>query len=232
MRHVIEKSWEYNRPLYIAFIDLEKAFDSIPRNWLWRCLGEVYRLDGRLGAAIKSTYEPCMSNVRTGYENERWFRVTTGVKQGSVLSPLLFIAYMDKVIKDFKDQINISGDTMIFADDIAFWTYDQDELEGALMCLNDCLTEAGLKMNKEKTEILTIAKYPPAAMDITIGDTVIRDTDTFKYLGCIFTDKGYKNREEITERIKKYNKCSGALYPLMRDAYVPKEVKKLYSKDC
>ena len=189
-------------------------------------MGEVYRIDGRLGAAIKSTYEPCMNNVRTGYKNEKWFRVTTGVKQGSVLSSLLFIAYMDTVIKEFKDRINISGDIMIFADDIASWAYGHEELERALICLNDCLTEAGLKMNIEKTEILTIAKQPPAATNITIRDTVIKDTDTFKYLGCVFTDKGDKNREEITERIKKYNKCSGALYPFMRDAYVPKEVKK------
>ena len=143
-----------------------------------------------------------MNNVRTGYKNEKWFRVTTGVKQGSVLSPLLFIAYMDTVIKDFKDRINISEDIMIFADDIAFWTYDHEELERALICLNDCLTEAGLKMNIEKTEILTIDKQPQAATNITIRDTVIKDTDTFKYLECIFTDEGQKNKEEITERIK------------------------------
>ena len=121
MRLVIEKSWEYNRSLYIAFIDLQKAFDSVPRNKLWKCLGEVYRLDGRLGAAIRSTYEPCFNNVRTGYKNDQWFGVTTGVKQGSVLSPLLFIAYLDTVIKNFKERINITGDIMIFADDIAFW---------------------------------------------------------------------------------------------------------------
>ena len=176
----------------------------------------------------KSTYEPCINNVRTGYKNDKWFSVTTGVKQGSVLSPLLFIAYMDTVVKKFKETIIISGDIMIFADDIAFWTYDKEELETALLCLNNCLTEAGLKMNTEKTEILTITKQPSVATNITIRDTVIKDTDTFKYLGCIFTDKGDKNREEIIERIKKYNKCSGALYPLMRDIYVPKEVKKSY----
>ncbi|XP_068224828.1 uncharacterized protein [Palaemon carinicauda] len=76
LRLAIEKSWECNKPLCIAFIDLEKAFDSVPRNKLWRCLGEVYEIDGRLGAAIKSLYEPCMNNVRTGYKKENWFRVT------------------------------------------------------------------------------------------------------------------------------------------------------------
>ena len=88
-----------------------------------------------------------MNNVRTGYRNYMWFEVTTGVKQGSVLSPLLFIAHIDMVLREFKERIHFSGDIMIFADDIALWTYDQEELERALICLNDCLTEAGLKMN-------------------------------------------------------------------------------------
>ena len=164
--------------MYIAFIDLEKARDSVPRNKLWKCLVEVYGKDGRLGAAIKSTYEPCMNNVRTGFKNDKWFSVTTGVKQGSVLSPLLFVAYIDTVVRKFKETINVTGDLMIFADDIAFWTYDREELETALLCLNNCLTEEGLKMNIEKTEIITITKQPAIATNITIRDKVIKDTDT------------------------------------------------------
>ncbi|XP_066964223.1 uncharacterized protein [Macrobrachium rosenbergii] len=163
LRLVVEKSWEYNRSLYLAFIGLEKAFGSVPRNKLWRCLGEVYGLD---------------------------------------------------------------GDIMLSADDIAFWTYDQEELEGAFVCLNDCLTEAGLRMNIGKTETLTASKQPQAPTNIMIRNAVKKDTDSFKYLGCVFSDKGDKNREEITERIKKCNRCSGGLYPVMRDAYVPREVKK------
>ena len=64
-----------------------------------------------------------MIYVRTGYENERWFHVTTGVKQGSVLSPLLFIAYMDTVIRKFRERINIPGHVMIFADDVVNINY-------------------------------------------------------------------------------------------------------------
>ena len=44
LRIIIEKSWEYNKPAYIAFIDLEKAFDSVPRKKLWRCLEEKYNV--------------------------------------------------------------------------------------------------------------------------------------------------------------------------------------------
>ena len=55
---VIEKSWEFDETLYVAFIDLEKAFDSMPRYLLWKCLDEVYGVEGRLIAAIQSTYIP------------------------------------------------------------------------------------------------------------------------------------------------------------------------------
>lgn len=225
LRMVIEKSWEFNKPLYVAFIDLEKAFDSVQRHLLWKCLDEVYEVNGRLGAAIQSTYKPCKANVRTGYKNENWFHVTTGVKQGSVLSPLLFIAYMDTVIQRFKERINISGDVMIFADDIAFWTDNRDELEQALQVFNDCIIEAKLKMNIMKTEILSVNKGVCEPLNIQIQDTIIKNADSFNYLGCKFTNDGNKNKAEVNNRIAKYNKCAGALYPIMKDRYVPDKVK-------
>ena len=225
LRMITEKSWEFNRPLYVAFIDLEKAFDSVPRYKLWKCLDEEYEVNGRLGAAIQSTYKPCIANVRTGYENKNWFQVKTGVKQGSVLSPLLFIAYMDIVIKKFKERMHISGDVMIFADDVAFWTYDKEELERGLLIFNECLCEAGLKMNISKTEILTVSKNPNEQPHVEMRGTNIRNVETFKYLGCIFTDKGYSNKAEITERITKYNRCASAVYPIITDRYIPVKAK-------
>ena len=225
LRTIIEKSWEYNKTLHIAFIDLEKAFDSVPRYKLWKCLDEGFEVNGRLGAAIQSTYKPCISNVRTGYENKRWFNVKTGVKQGSVLSPLLFIAYIDSVIKKFKEKINFSGDIMIFADDVALWTYNKNELERALIILNECLCEAGLKMNINKTEILTVSKNANEQPKVEVNGTIIKNTDKFKYLGCIFTGEGNSNKVEITERLTKYNRCAGALYPIMSDNYVPVKAK-------
>ncbi len=47
---------------------------------------------------IKGLYDPYLCTVRTGHPNRNWFRVTTGVKHGSV-----FKAYMDKIIKEFKE---------------------------------------------------------------------------------------------------------------------------------
>ena len=60
LRTVIEKSWEFNVPLYGVFIDLQKAFDSIPRNKLWACLQNDFGVDGRLLKLLKPL-KACMN---------------------------------------------------------------------------------------------------------------------------------------------------------------------------
>src|SRR5678815_2313497 len=95
LRIVMEKMLEYGKSFYVAFIDLQKAFGSVPRERLWRVMGENYGVSGRLKKTIMSMYENCSCNIRTESENDIWFEVKTGVKQGIVLSPILFILYLD-----------------------------------------------------------------------------------------------------------------------------------------
>lgn len=70
--------------------------------------------------AIESTYDPYLRLVKTGYEEDEG-SITKGVKQGSVLSPLLFIAYMDNMIKKYKEIMgNLGvGGALMCADNIA-----------------------------------------------------------------------------------------------------------------
>ena len=55
LRQLIEKHWEFNKPLYIALLDLQKAFDRIPRGNLWQALN-TYEIPMDLQRAIESTY--------------------------------------------------------------------------------------------------------------------------------------------------------------------------------
>ena len=95
-----------------------------------------------------------------------------------------------------------------------------------LSCFDECFRAAGMKINLDKTEILIINRGPKETLNIEVRGTRVKETETVKYLGCTFTDTGDKNKQEITERIVKYNKCAYALYPLMNDAYMPKDVRK------
>jgi len=77
---------EYNRPLWVAYVDLKAAFDSVDRNALWFLLAssgfppEIINL-------FKALYTDTHSCVRVdGYDSE-WFSVLSGVRQGCVVAP-------------------------------------------------------------------------------------------------------------------------------------------------
>ena len=84
----------------MCFLDLEKAFDRIPRRRLWQALSDpVYNIPTKLIKAARSLYESSMSMVKSDTSTEGWFNVGCGVKQGSVVSPLLCILYMDNIMR-------------------------------------------------------------------------------------------------------------------------------------
>ena len=60
LRQTFEKFWKYAKDVFACFVDVEKAYDRIPRDKLWRVLQE-YGIDGHLLMAIKSPY--CQSEV-------------------------------------------------------------------------------------------------------------------------------------------------------------------------
>ena len=73
---VIEKHWEYNQPLFIAFLYLEKTFDRVPIEKLWMAMVE-YMVPADIQIAIKSTYKTKKSRVSTDIGTGEWFTTDT-----------------------------------------------------------------------------------------------------------------------------------------------------------
>ena len=93
LKQIFEKSWKYGKNLFACFVDLEKAYDRVPRDKLWKIFWD-YDVDGQLLRAIKSFYcrpEVC---VRVNGKQSKPFHVGVGIRQGCILSLLLSIVYM------------------------------------------------------------------------------------------------------------------------------------------
>ena len=185
---------------------------------MWSVL-EEYDIKGNLLKAIKSTYKDQLSSVGGGTT----FEIENGVRQGSVLSPILFIIYMDRVMREVTQ---IEGETYCFAyaDDIAQTARSKHQLEQIMERWNNAFVQYGLKLSINKTEYMAVTRQQHHQEDFMIGEHSIKQTNTFAYLGSNITSKN-EIEADINNRISKYSKNMGFLYPLLREKEIPRQVK-------
>ncbi len=94
--------------LYMAFMDLKKAYDKIDRKAMWQVL-QVYGVVGELLRAVESFYKDGEVCVRVGREEEEYFPVKIGLRHGCVMSVWLFNIFMDGVVRGVKARIREQG---------------------------------------------------------------------------------------------------------------------------
>ena len=85
----------------MAFVDLEKAFDGVPRKVIWWALRKL-GVDEWIVCLVQGMYSNARSRVRVGEGYSEEFEVKVGVHQGSVLSPLLFIIVLEALSREFR----------------------------------------------------------------------------------------------------------------------------------
>ena len=171
LRQLSEKTIEYGKDLDILFVDQEKAFDRVDRNILWETL-ESYGINEHLIENIRALYQNCQSTVRTTDGLTDTFETTTGVRQGCVLSPLLFNVYIDRVIKeaqqlkdntteteqDSEEQLNNELSELLFADDQCLIYHDEEKLQKHTNSLLATCRKYNMNINIQKTEAMKISR--------------------------------------------------------------------------
>uniref|UniRef100_A0A914X528 Reverse transcriptase domain-containing protein n=1 Tax=Plectus sambesii TaxID=2011161 RepID=A0A914X528_9BILA len=86
---IMEKTREFQKDVYMCFINYSKAFDCVEHDKLWKCLKQM-GIPELLVELIRSLYENQEATVRTAFGNTDWFDIERGVRQGCILSPALF----------------------------------------------------------------------------------------------------------------------------------------------
>ena len=110
-----ERAKEFGITLFLVFVDLRKAYDSVPREALWRVLLQ-FGVPVKLVSLIKGLHEGMEVRVRVGEEHTDSIGVNNGLRQGCVLAPLLFLFYSHAVLTDWYDRC--SADPGIGRDEV------------------------------------------------------------------------------------------------------------------
>ena len=103
VRQMMEKHREKQQVLHMCFIDLEKAYDRVPSDELWRCLRER-SVPEKYVRMIQETYRDVTTRVRSTFSITDCFKVQVGLHQGSALSPFLFNIVFDVLTEAVREE--------------------------------------------------------------------------------------------------------------------------------
>ncbi|KAK3532001.1 hypothetical protein QTP86_003231 [Hemibagrus guttatus] len=135
------------KELHCLFVDLEKAYDRVPREELWYCMRKSGVAEKHV-RVVQDMYERSRTLVRCAVGLTEEFKVEVGLHQGSALSPFLFAIVMDQLSEEVRQE---SPWTMMFADGIVICSESREQVEENLERWRFALERRGMKVSIHKS---------------------------------------------------------------------------------
>ena len=179
-----------------CFIDLQKAFDTLDHNILLQKL-DKYGYRGPIHDMMKSYLSDSWQYVDMNGKDRNQKRIITGVPQGSILGPFLFLLYIKNL-----DSSSGSSKKSVFADDTAIFNAKKNvsfTMQRRIDLLSDWLTSNKLTINIEKFEVMYFGSGNPPPLEVK--DTPIQCKISCKNLG-LHVDKWLRFNHHIESLVK------------------------------
>ena len=235
VRQLQEKCQEQNEPLFLAFIDLTKAFDLVSRSGLFQLLKKI-GCPPKLHSIIQSFHTDMRSTVSYNGARSEPFPISSGVKQGCVLAPTLFGIFFSMLLTHafsgnedgvylhtrsngrlfnlarLRTKTKVRHVTIreaLFADDAALVTHSEEALQRLIDRFAHACVEFGLTISIKKTEVMGQGTDSPPS--IHIGSHKLNAVDRFQYLGSTISSN-LSLEPEINSRIAKASAVMSKLH--------------------
>uniref|UniRef100_K7DZQ5 Reverse transcriptase domain-containing protein n=1 Tax=Monodelphis domestica TaxID=13616 RepID=K7DZQ5_MONDO len=238
VRQMQEKCLEQNLSLYMVFIDLTKAFNTVNRDALWVILSK-FGCPAKFVKLIQLFHVDMTGEVLSGGETSDRFNISKGVKQGCVLALVLFNLSFTQVLQhavmdldlgvyikyrldgSLFDLRRLTAKTKtterlileaLFTDDCALMAHQENHLQTIVDRFSTTTKLFGLTISLSKTEVLfqPAPGRPTNQPCITIDGTQLSNVNTFKYLGSTIANDGSLDHE-INARTQKASQALGRL---------------------
>ena len=207
VRQLQEKCREQRMPLFMAFVDLTKAFDLVSRHGLFALLERIGCPPKLLGV-IRSFHTNMKGTIQFNGSSSDAFEMNSGVKQGCVLAPTLFGIFFSLLLRSafldcpegvllhsrsdgslfdvrrLKAKTKIHDVTvreMLFADDAALVSHSEAGLQHLVNCFASACDAFGLTISVKKTEVMAQGTDSPPS--ISIGENTLVNVSQFTNLG-------------------------------------------------
>lgn len=240
LRQLQEKCREQNQNLYILFVDLTKAFDTVSREGLWAILAKL-GCPPKFVKIVQSFHDGMMARIVENGDVSDPFPVSNGVKQGCVMAPTLFSLMFASMLfsalskSDAGITIRYRCDgrlfdlrrlkaktkvlealvrDFLFADDCALAALNEPDLQELATCLAEAAKAFGLTISLQKTEVMLqpAPGLAPPEPQIEIEGTTLNNVESFTYLGSCLTSNCSMDKE-VSNRLSKAGASFGRLWP-------------------
>ncbi len=187
---IVKKKKNDKGRLYCAFVDLKKAFDSIYLNGLWFKLFKI-GVNGKMLNIVRGMYDKVKSCIKGCKSYSDFFECAVGLKQGEVLSPVLFALFVEDLELFLQNEPDsgfsfddITFILMLFADDMVIFGKTPQDLQHSLDMLKVYCDKWGLTVNTSKTKVMVFRKRGVIRLNEkgTYADENLESVNDFNYL--------------------------------------------------
>ena len=188
----------HKEKIYACFVDFRKACDSVWHDGLLYKLSKI-NVQGKFYSLIKSLYSKSTCSVRIGNNKTRSFQYARGVRQGCILSPLLFNLYLNDLAFSFDNVLSdpfvlpngTRLNSLLYADDLIILSRSKLGLQNCLNVLSSYCNSWMLRINPKKTKIMIFQRCTrKCEHNFRIGNEVIDVVQNYTYLGTRITSSG------------------------------------------
>ena len=238
IRQLVEKSWEHNSKCYYSFVDLKKAYDSVPREALWMIL-QKFGVPGSIIRLVRSFHQGMSAKIRIEGSLLEQINVNNGLRQGCCLSPVLFNLFSCAVLEHWKQKLNgVDGvgvhlcykydqklfrryiknashcllSDCLFADDGALLASSRAGMELSIKEYQSTCSSFGLTVSAPKTKHMVSGRMTVESdrESISVDGGDLCCVEEFPYLGSLIAASGRMD-VDVERRIIRASQAFGAL---------------------
>ena len=176
----------------VIYFDFAKAFDSVNHDLILIKLKSIYKIDSSLLRFISEYLKGRTQRVVIGGSMSSELPVLSGVPQGSIIGPTLFVLFLNDIVHGLDTKTNI----LMYADDTKIWrqmndSVDHITLQHDIDYLHNWALRNKMKFHPSKCKVLMVSKLNPPFIDVlpciqyfyTLGNTLLDYTQSEKDLG-------------------------------------------------
>ena len=186
----------------------------------------MYDVGCKLLGGIKSMYVDNLGGVRVKGGVNEWYRIDSGVRQGCIMSPWLFNAYINAVMKEVKIGMGRKGvrfmedgrewrlPGLLYADVLVLCCQSEEDLRVMVGLFVEVCRKRGMKVNSGKSKVMAMNREEGLECEVHVDGVRLEDVSEFKYLGCVL-DEADTDAAECSRKVASGRIVVGAIRSLV-----------------